>query len=201
MRKIAIVSKNKALSRLIELEAMSCGASVRSLTAMPRDVSAFSVIFLDTDTVTSQITGKEENIFTVSADGNQGAPKSLGYPPSLKELRDVIIGAAETGREYGTSIDAREKSVIYLDRSQSTAVIDGERYPLSEYELKVLEYLCERAGNPVSREELTELLGACAGNICDVYICRLRKKLELGGERKVIYTVRGKGYMTKYVIV
>ncbi len=201
MRRIAIVSKNKALSRLIELEAMSCGASVRLFASMPRDVSAFSVIFLDTDTVTAQIMVKEENIFSVSADGKQGAPKSFCYPPSLKELRAVIIGASETGREYGTTVDTSEKSVIYLDRARNAVVLDGERYLLSEYELKVLVSLCERAGSAVSRAELTELLGACAGNICDVYICRLRKKLELGGERKVIYTVRGKGYMTKYVIV
>ena len=48
--------------------------------------------------------------------------------------------------------------------------------------------------NPVRRETLMEILGAEKGNISDVYVCLLRKKLEQLCECHVILTVRGVGY-------
>lgn len=201
MRKIAVVSKNKALCRLVELEAISCGASARSFSAMPRDILNYSLIILDADTVTVQLTGKEEQVYTVGSNVIEGAPRAFCYPPPLRELRAIIVGSEKVGRESFDGAEASVNAVIYLEGEQGAVVLDGERYILSDYEMRVLKLLCERSGTAVSREELMSILGAEDGNMCDVYICRLRKKLELGGERKVIYTVRGKGYMTKYSVV
>ena len=41
-----------------------------------------------------------------------------------------------------------------------------------------------------------ELLEASDGNISDVYICRLRKKLEGNTKQRLIFTDRGEGYRT-----
>jgi DNA-binding response OmpR family regulator len=61
----------------------------------------------------------------------------------------------------------------------------------------MLTLLYERAGEPVSREELSAVLSSSEGNMCDVYICKLRTKLESVSNRKLIYTVRSKGYALK----
>ena len=44
------------------------------------------------------------------------------------------------------------------------------------------------------KEELQKLFGNDSSNICDVYICKLRKKLEEASNQKLILTVREKGY-------
>ena len=60
----------------------------------------------------------------------------------------------------------------------------------------VLDALCSARGEVVERKYLSELLGASDGNIADVYICRLRKKLEGRLNRKLIFAERGRGYKT-----
>jgi two-component system response regulator MprA len=65
-----------------------------------------------------------------------------------------------------------------------------------EYDLLLL--LLEHSGSVVSREQI---LGAiwqeerpAASNVIEVYVRYLRQKLEQGGERRLIHTVRGRGY-------
>ena len=111
------------------------------------------------------------------------------------------MGAGEVIGSRKTDSESLSPKTIVIDRAHKTALLDGERYAMSDHEIKILELLCERSGTSVSRDELNRLVGATDGNIVDVYICRLRKKLEKSGERKVIYTVRGAGYLTKYLCV
>ena len=70
-----------------------------------------------------------------------------------------------------------------------------------EYEL--LLYLLERQGTVVSRDDLlatiwSDQAGAAskvaASNVIEVYVRYLRQKLEADGERRLIHTVRGRGY-------
>ena len=65
-----------------------------------------------------------------------------------------------------------------------------------EYQLLLL--LLERKGTVVSREQIlshvwNDQQGA-ASNVIEVYVRYLRQKLEEGGERRLIHTVRGQGY-------
>jgi two-component system copper resistance phosphate regulon response regulator CusR len=64
-------------------------------------------------------------------------------------------------------------------------------------EYKVLSVLCENRGETVDRDRIYSILGAEEGNMGDVYICHLRKKIDNPLGIKLIYTVRGKGYMLK----
>ena len=66
-----------------------------------------------------------------------------------------------------------------------------------EYQLLLL--LLERKGTVVSREQIlshvwNDQQGA-ASNVIEVYVRYLRQKLEDGGERRLIHTVRGVGYV------
>jgi len=68
-------------------------------------------------------------------------------------------------------------------------------------EYRVLEYLAHRPGAVVSKTELLEHLydfnWERFSNVIEVYISGLRRKLEGGGETKVIHTLRGQGYMLR----
>ncbi|MYN14384.1 response regulator [Pusillimonas sp. TS35] len=83
---------------------------------------------------------------------------------------------------------------LVLDTRQARATVNGRALNLTSHEYRVLAILAQRAGEVVSRTELTEHLYAQDfdrdSNTIDVFIGRLRKKLPTG----MIETVRGMGY-------
>ena len=88
---------------------------------------------------------------------------------------------------------------LELDRSRCQVRHNGKRVPLTATEFRLLEFLMSRPGIVFSREQL---LNAIWGNnraiidrSVDVYILRLRKKLETEPARpQLICSVRGFGY-------
>ena len=89
---------------------------------------------------------------------------------------------------------ARSRWTWRRRRSASTAA----NVDLTSYEYKVLEYLMMHAGELVSKADLTEHIYQQDfdrdSNVLEVFIGRLRKKLDPEGELKPIETVRGRGY-------
>ena len=85
---------------------------------------------------------------------------------------------------------------LEYDQSGHVAHIDGKLIDLSARELGLLEVLLQRSGRLVSKEQLVERLcewgEEVSNNAIEVYIHRLRKKIEKGPIR--IATVRGLGY-------
>ncbi len=76
----------------------------------------------------------------------------------------------------------------------------GRRIELSNKEFELLELLARSPGKVFSRFEIEEKVwpGYQGGsNVVDVYIGYLRKKLESDGERRLIHTVRGVGYVLR----
>ena len=75
---------------------------------------------------------------------------------------------------------------------------NGTGVDLTSYEYKVLEYLMLHAGELVSKSDLTEHIYQQDfdrdSNVLEVFIGRLRKKLDPDGSLKPIETVRGRGY-------
>lgn len=69
----------------------------------------------------------------------------------------------------------------------------GKPVPLTPAEAAILNCLYTRRGEAVSRAELSALLGG-GGNSVEVYICKLRAKIEKPLGRRMILTVREKGY-------
>jgi two-component system OmpR family response regulator len=86
---------------------------------------------------------------------------------------------------------------LVIDRSLGTAHVGGRPLDLRRREWAVLDRLVARAGKLVSKEQLTdEVFGfdePVAPNAIEVYVGRLRKKLEPDGP--TIRTLRGLGYM------
>src|SRR5206468_368574 len=122
----------------------------------------------------------------------------------LRSLR--ASGAAVDHVASGTEADAallanNEFDLLILDlglprmhgQAGRVATIDGRMVELSARELGLLEVLLQRAGRLVSKDQLVERLcewgEEVSNNAIEVYIHRLRKKIEKGPIR--IATVRG----------
>jgi DNA-binding response OmpR family regulator len=72
---------------------------------------------------------------------------------------------------------------------------------LTATEFRILEFLMRRAGRAASRTSIIEATWGfdtdVESNTVDVYMKLLRDKLSLEGERKLIHTVRGFGYILR----
>ena len=105
------------------------------------------------------------------------------------------------GQTDGISVrstpSSKKRYLLTVDEKAKVALWGDMRIPLSDNECKVLATLCESRGELVARETIYALLGAEDGNMGDVYICHLRRKIDNKLGLKLIYTVRGKGYMLK----
>jgi two-component system response regulator PhoP len=87
---------------------------------------------------------------------------------------------------------------IVLDIASKRLNVSGENVGLTAYEYKMLEYLMMNPGKVVSKTELTEHLYAQDydrdSNVLEVFVRRLRQKLDPDETLKPIETVRGQGY-------
>ncbi len=70
--------------------------------------------------------------------------------------------------------------------------------PLTAREYQLLLLLLERSGQVVTRDLIQRRVWNddrnCSSNVIEVYVRYLRQKLEQEGERRLIHTVRGRGY-------
>jgi two-component system, OmpR family, response regulator len=123
-----------------------------------------------------------------------GADDYMAKPFSLQELEARV--RALTRRGMGASSSTIRHGPLVYDQAGRVASIEGKMVDLSARELGLLEVLLQRAGRLVSKDQLVERLcewgEEVSTNAIEVYIHRLRKKIEKGPIR--IATVRGLGY-------
>jgi two-component system, OmpR family, response regulator len=123
-----------------------------------------------------------------------GADDYMAKPFSLQELEARV--RALTRRGLGTAAVLLHHGPLSFDTSGRVAYLNDQMVELSARELGLLEVLLQRAGRLVSKDQLVERLcewgDEVSNNAIEVYIHRLRKKIEFGPVR--IATVRGLGY-------
>ncbi|MFO7277831.1 MAG: response regulator transcription factor [Pseudomonadota bacterium] len=87
---------------------------------------------------------------------------------------------------------------IVLDTRAQTVTVEGRPVELTTFEYRILEHLMLRAGEVISKTELTERLYdqdfERDSNVIEVFIGRLRRKLDPDERLKPIETLRGRGY-------
>ena len=87
---------------------------------------------------------------------------------------------------------------IALDMRRQTVKVNGKGVDLTTHEYRLLEHFMIHAGRTLSRTELSERLYDEEmdrdSNVIEVYMGRLRKKLDPTDELKPFETLRGRGY-------
>jgi len=87
---------------------------------------------------------------------------------------------------------------VSLDTRAQTVKVNGAPVELTTFEYRILEHLMLRAGEVISKTELTERLydeeSERDSNVIEVLVGRLRRKLDPQDQVKPIETLRGRGY-------
>ena len=132
---------------------------------------------------------------------DDGADDFMLKPVDLRELLARV--RAHVRRARGELVLARDRIAVgslVIDLARRGACVRGLTITLTTAEFAVLALLAQRAGRPVTRDELLQAQhgteDAAFQRSIDVLISRLRSKLELDPRTPtLIKTVRGAGYM------
>ena len=111
----------------------------------------------------------------------------------IKIVRQDFVEINASSEERPVKKEA-DQAIFFYKKTKNTVRYRNTSITFSDNEFKILKCLCEHAPREVSRNTLDTLLCADGSNITDVYICRIRKKLEEPFSKKIIFTVRSKGY-------
>ena len=197
-KRIAVISKRRRILDFFRLEAESCLCSVTVGDKIPSDTSEYDVLIVDDDGgyVFTEI---PEETYRIIPDGKELSERCFYWPVEIKRVREILENYSYERSEKNSVSD---NAVLYLPDGEDNAVIyKNQKILLTESEQMVLSRLIEADGAPVGREELLKLFETQDGNIADVYICHLRRKLELPLGKRLIFTERGKGYRTVLTVV
>lgn len=125
-----------------------------------------------------------------------GADDYLVKPFHTEELKARVNALIR--RAAGNASPELKFGPISINTSTKMVSLNGEPVELTSYEYNTLEYLALHAGQAISKTELTEHLYhqdfERDSNVIEVFVGRLRKKLDPNGDVQPITTVRGQGY-------
>ncbi len=101
-------------------------------------------------------------------------------------------------RSGGWSQPTLRSGAVELDTRSQSVKVGGETVELTAFEYRLMEYLMLHAGEVVSKAELAEKLYQedmeRDSNVIEVFVGRLRRKLDPDGTARPIETLRGRGY-------
>lgn len=134
----------------------------------------------------------EDRVSGLQAGADDYVTKPFDFPELEARLHALMRRtlARSSGLQVGGMV---------LDRDNRRATVAGEAIELSGREWAMLALLAERAGEVVTKEEIVRAWmgdegdSAAVGNAVEVYVHKLRRKLEKPG--LTIRTVRGLGYL------
>ena len=138
------------------------------------------------DTVEDRITGLD-----------CGADDYLTKPYEYRELLARVRALLRRGpKPY---YDLIEVADLRIDMKARNVSRDGRAIELTAKEYAILECLARKRGELVTREEISEQAWDenfdPFSNLIEVYMLRLRRKIDAGHEVKLIRTRRGEGYV------
>ena len=208
MSSIAIATTNKELARFFELELISKEYNVSLFNDGIFAAEEYDFIIVDIDTVSNFKPLGNRSVISVSSILKKSVDTgaySLPWPTSIRDLhelcRKLTLENNISQASDNVRADVTDNKLYVVDRASCRVAISNSQIKLSKNEFTIIEALCLADGKAVSREKIIELINAKGGNISDVYICRLREKLELPVGKRLITTERGVGYKTSLTMV
>jgi len=137
--------------------------------------------------------GVEARIAGLDGGADDYLVKPFDFGELLARLRALIRRGGQPVLPERIAIGA-----LTLDTRGRRVVVGGRDLVLTAKEYALLEYLARRAGDLVSRADIAEHVWDehydPMSNVVDVYIQRLRRKIEEAGAEPPIRTRRGEGY-------
>lgn len=137
--------------------------------------------------------GMNERVEGLDAGADDYLPKPFGLPELLARVKALTRRGGEAKAILLTVAD------LTMDVAQREVWRDSKKIVLSPREFRLLEVLMRHSPNACSR---SSLLGEAwdyhfdpGTNLVDVYIRRLRDKIEFGFSKKLLHTVKGIGYV------
>jgi two-component system response regulator PhoP len=134
----------------------------------------------------------QEKVEGLEAGADDYLVKPFHYEELLARLNALIR------RSAGQAQPVLSHDNIELNTVTQEVLVSGEKLELTAYEYKVLEYLMFRKGELITKSVLTAHIYDEEfdrdSNVIEVFIGRLRKKLDPDGSRQPIETLRGRGY-------
>ena len=153
-----------------------------------RDVETPVLFLTAKDTVADRVKGLD-----------LGADDYLVKPFAFDELLARI--RAMTRKRAGNRKNQFSIADLTVDIERRTVYRSGEEITLLPKEFSLLEYMIRNQGIVLSREQLENQIWnyefSGNSNNIDVYISRLRKKLDDGNRCKLLHTIRGVGWVLK----
>ena len=130
-----------------------------------------------------------------------GADDYLLKPFEFMELLARIKALLKRMQQGTPKLTQLHIADMLIDRNAKSVVRAGKNIDLSAKEYMLLDYLALNKGRVISRAELTEQVWdvnfETGTNVVDVYINFLRKKIDVGFDKRLIHTKTGMGYMLK----
>ena len=212
-RKIAAFIQNALQTEGFQVELVHDGASALSrITGSAFDVVVLDIMLPGRDGLSVLREMRSKGIVTpvlaLSARGevgerveglNCGADDYLPKPFALAEVlaRVRALGRRRTDQKVGVL----QVGDLVLDPFTRTARRGGELIELATREYKLLEFLMRSSGHICGRTAIIKNVWEYnfdpGTNLVDVYIMRLREKIDAAFEIKLLQTVRGVGYVMK----
>ena len=139
-----------------------------------------------------------DSLDDVIAGLRMGADDYMTKPFSFEELLARIETVLRRSSEITTDEQTLCVGSLMFDRQSLRFSVNGEEVSMTAKELAIIELLMSNPGTLFSRERiLSNVWGLNMDpltNVVDVYIGKLRKKIDEAGATSVIETVRGMGY-------
>lgn len=224
MDRILIVEDELKISRIIDLQLKYAGyetdiaydgaEAIEKVTANKFDLILLDVMMPKTDGITActaikriapdtkviMLTAKDD-IQDVIRGLDSGADDYVTKPFIFDELLARIRANIRKQTTQTSTSDMLVYEDIIINSSTYEVLRNSEQIELSKTEFDLLKHLILNKGIVMTREQILNKVWGYDYygnlNIVDVYIKYLRDKIDRGYDRKIIHTIRGRGYVVR----